>query len=402
MIAPRSGPPDTLDIFLVAGEESGDRLGAALIRALRERAAGRISVGGVGGLEMAAEGVVSLYPIHDFGIIGFSAIPRRIPKILRRMRMIAETVVAKRPDVLVVIDSPGFNRGVARRVRDADPTIPIVMYVSPQVWAWRPGRARVMRAYIDHILALLPFEPDVLRRLGGPPSTYVGHPLVEEVRHLRPSAEEARRRLTEPPVLLVLPGSRAGEIQRLLGVFAQTVELVGKGNEGLVVIIPAVPHLVDAIAAATKSWTIRPRIVVDRADRQAAFRIARAALAKSGTVTLELALAGVPMVAAYRVSWLEAVAARRMIKVSSVILPNLVLGENVVPEFMQEACSPPNLAAALIPLLRDTPQRQRQCQAFHRLDAVMQIGSITPAACAADIVLDAARRPPAGTLSQRQ
>ena len=138
----------------------------------------------------------------------------------------------------------------------------------------------------------------------------------------------------------MLPGSRAGEIERLLGVFAQTVELVGKGNETLVVIIPAVPHLVDAIAAATKSWTIRPRIVVDRADKQAAFRIARAALAKSGTVTLELALAGVPMVAAYRVSWLEAVVARRMVKVSSVILPNLVLGENVVPEFMQQACTP--------------------------------------------------------------
>ena len=318
------------------------------------------------------------------------------------MRFIAEIVVARQPDVLVVIDSPGFNLRVARRVRNGDPAIPIVMYVSPQVWAWRPGRARVMRAYIDHVIALLPFEPDALRRLGGPPSTYVGHSLVEEVRHLRPSAEEARRRLSEPPVLLVLPGSRTGEIERLLGVFAQTVELVGKANKTLVVIIPAVPHLVDAIAAATKSWTIRPRIVVDRVDKQAAFRVARAALAKSGTVTLELALAGVPMVAAYRVSWLEAVIARRMLKIPSVILPNLVLGENVVPEFLQEACTPANLAAALIPLLRDTTQRARQCQAFRRLDAVMQIGSSAPAARAADIVLDAARRPLPDTRSQRQ
>ncbi len=125
---------------------------------------------------MAAEGVVSPYPIHDLAIIGFSAIPSRLPKILRRMRFTAEMVVARRPDVLVVIDSPGFNLRVARRVRAGDPAIPIVMYVSPQVWAWRPGRARIMRAYIDHVIALLPFEPDALRRLGGPPSTYVGHP----------------------------------------------------------------------------------------------------------------------------------------------------------------------------------------------------------------------------------
>jgi lipid-A-disaccharide synthase len=400
MIA-RPRPPDILDIFLVAGEESGDRLGAALIRALRERAGDRISFGGVGGPAMAAEGVVSPYPIQDLAIIGFGAIPGRIPKILRRIRMTAEMVVARRPDVLVIIDSPEFNRGVARRVRAADSTIPIVMYVSPQVWAWRARRARVMRAYIDHILALLPFEPDALRRLGGPPSTYVGHPLVESLAHLRPNPEEARGRLTEPPVLLVLPGSRASEIRRLLGIFAQTVELVAKRFEPLEVIIPTVAHLVDAIAAATKSWKIRPRILVDRADKQGAFRIARAALAKSGTVTLELALAGVPMVAAYRLSWLEAMVARRMLKVSSVILPNLVLGENVVPEFMQKACTPVNLAAALVPLLRDTPQRQRQCDAFRRLDTVMQIGSIAPAARAADIVLDAARRLLPGTRSQR-
>ena len=147
---------------------------------------------GVGGREMAAEGVTSLYPIDDLSIIGFSAIPRRIPKILRLMRLTAKAVVARRPHVLVVIDSPGFTRGIARRVRAADPTIPIVEYVSPSVWAWRPGRARAMRAYIDHILALLPFEPEVHRRLGGPPCTYVGHPLGERGRQSAPNAEEAQ------------------------------------------------------------------------------------------------------------------------------------------------------------------------------------------------------------------
>jgi lipid-A-disaccharide synthase len=380
---------ETIDVFLVAGEESGDRLGAALMRALRERTAGHVTFAGVGGREMATEGVTSLYSIDDLPIIGFSAIPRRIPKILRLMRFTAKAVVAKRPHVLVVIDSPGFTRGIARRVRAADPAIAIVEYVSPSVWAWRPGRARVMRAYIDHILALLPFEPEVHRRLGGPPCTYVGHPLAGEVHDLRPNAQEAHRRLAAPPVL---PGSRVGEVERLLGVFADTVALLRDRVGPLEVVVPTVPHLAEPIRAATKQWPQPPRIVVETAEKQAAFRIARAALAKSGTVTLELAVAGVPTVGAYRVSWLEAVVGRRLIKVSSVILANLVLGENVVPEFIQEACTSENLAAAVLPLLADTPERRRQIEAFSRLDAIMEIGSKAPATRAADIVLAAARR----------
>ena len=388
------GPPaETVDVFLVAGEESGDRLGAALMRALRERTFGHVSFAGVGGREMAAEGVTSLYSIDDLPIIGFSAIPRRIPKILRLMRFTAKAVVAKRPHVLVVIDSPGFTRGIARRVRAADPTIAIVEYVSPSVWAWRPGRARVMRAYIDHILALLPFEPEVHRRLGGPPCTYVGHPLAGEVGELRPNAQEALRRLAAPPVLLVLPGSRVGEVERLLGVFADTVALLRERVGPLEVVVPTVPHLAEPIRAATKQWPLQPRIVVETAEKQAAFRIARAALAKSGTVTLELAarrgadgrrLQGVVAGGTW---W-----AADLVKVSSVILANLVLAENVVPEFIQEACTSENLAAAVLPLLTDTPQRRRQIEAFSRLDAIMEIGSKAPATRAADIVLDAARR----------
>src|SRR5258708_18532923 len=216
-----------IDVFLVAAEGSGDRLGAALSRALRERTGERVRFTGVGGREMATEGVASLYAIEDLPLMGFSALPGRLPRIWRLMRFTAKAVVAQRPHVRVIIDSPGFPRGIARRVRAADPTIAIVEYVSPSVWAWRPGRARVMRAYIDHILALLPFEPEVHRRLGGPPCTYVGHPLAENVHNLRPSAEEARRRLVAPPVLLVLPGSRGGEIRPHLAVFGAAVGLAG-------------------------------------------------------------------------------------------------------------------------------------------------------------------------------
>jgi lipid-A-disaccharide synthase len=381
-------------VFLVAGEESGDRLGAALMRALRQRSAGRVRFVGVGGREMAAEGLASLYPIDDLPIIGFSAIPRRLPKILRLMRFTAKTVVASHPDILVIIDSPGFTRGIARRVRAADPSIAIVEYVSPSVWAWRPGRARVMRTYIDHVLALLPFEPDVHRRLGGPPCTYVGHPLAGEVSDLRPSAEEARRRLAAPPILLVLPGSRVGEINRLLAVFADAVALVRDRLAALEVVVPTVPHLLDPIREATAHWPTPPRIVVETGEKQAAFRVARAALAKSGTVTLELALAGVPMVAAYKVSAIEYYAVGRGIlkRLPSIILANLLLGENVVPELLQHNCTAEQLASALLPLFDDTPQRRRQIEAFSRLDAIMEIGSSAPAARAAEIVFEAARR----------
>jgi lipid-A-disaccharide synthase len=387
-------PSETVDVFLVAGEESGDRLGAALIRALRERTGGQVRFVGVGGREMAAEGVASLYPIEDLPIIGFSAIPRRLPKILRLMRLTVQAVVAKRPHVLVVIDSPGFTQRIARRVRAADPTIAIVQYVSPSVWAWRPGRARAMRAYVDHILALLPFEPAVHQRLGGPPCTYVGHPLVDQVRNLRPNFEEARRRLAVPPVLLVLPGSRAGEIERLFGVFSDAVALVRDRLGSLEVVVATVPHLVGPIRTAMARWPLRARIVVETADKQAAFRVATAALAKSGTVTLELALAGVPMVAAYKVTALEYVAVGRGIlkRLPSIILTNLLLGENVVPELLQHNCTAEKLAAALLPLFGDTPERHRQIEAFSRLDAIMGVGSSAPAMRAADVVLAAAGR----------
>ena len=392
--APPTRPSEIVDVFLVAGEESGDRLGAALMRALRERTGGQVRFAGVGGREMAAEGVASLYPIADLPIIGFSAIPRRLPKILRLMRLTVKAVVAKRPHVLVVIDSPGFTQRIARRVRAADPTIAIVQYVSPSVWAWRPGRARAMRAYIDHVLALLPFEPAVHQRLGGPPCTYVGHPLVEQARNLRPNYEEARRRLAAPPVLLVLPGSRAGEIERLLGVFSDAVALVRDRLGSLEVVVATVPHLVDPIRTAMARWPLRARIVVESADKQAAFRTATVALAKSGTVTLELALAGVPMIAAYKVTALEYLAVGRGIlkRLPSIILTNLLLGENVVPELLQHNCTAEKLAAALLPLFGDTPERRRQVEAFSRLDAIMEVGSSVPAMRAADVVLAAARR----------
>jgi lipid-A-disaccharide synthase len=388
MTAARSAGGVAPHIFLVAGEDSGDRLGAALMRALKAHTGGRIRFSGVGGHDMAAEGLVSLFPFGDLAVMGFAAIPRSLVKIMRHIRTTADAVVAARPAVLVIIDSPEFTHRVARRVRAAAPAIPIVDYVSPSVWAWRPWRARAMRRYVDHVLALLPFEPAVYTRLGGPPCSFVGHPLTERVSDLRPNAEEALRRNAEPPIVLVMPGSRRSEIQRMLACFAETMARVRAHVGPIEIVLPTVPHLLDAVQEAVAAWPVPAHVVVEPAAKNAAFRIACAALAKSGTGTLELALAGVPMVAAYKVSTVEHLVGLSLINAPSAILANLVLGENVVPEFLQYDATPDRLTRALLPLLYDTPQRRAQIAAFSRLDAIMEIATASTSGRAAAIVLN--------------
>jgi lipid-A-disaccharide synthase len=380
-----------LRIFIIAGEESGDRLGATLIQALRQRADTPLAFTGVGGRAMAAQGVASLFPIDHLAIVGVTAIPRRLPAILRDIRAAADAVVAADPAVLVIIDSPDFTHRVARRVRAAAPSVPIVDYVSPSVWAWRPGRARAMRSYVDHVLALLPFEPAAHARLGGPPCTFVGHPLTEDLALLRPNAEEARRRAADPPVVLLLPGSRSGEIARHLAAFGAAAALVADRCGPIDLVLPTVPHLAERVSAETAGWPVAPRVVVEAADKWAAFRVARAALAASGTVTLELALAGVPTVVAYKVALLSELIYHAAVRVPTIVLANLVLGENVMPEITQRDATPERLAAALAPLLADTAERRAQLAAFERLDSVMQIGAARPSEAAAQIVLELAR-----------
>ena len=390
-----SPPVRPLSIYLVAAEESGDALGASLARALRAREGHALKLTGVGGRAMAAAGILSPFAIDDLSIFGLTAIPRRLPTILRRIRETADAVVAAQSDALVIIDSPDFTHRVARRVRRAAPSIPILDYVSPSVWAWRPGRARAMRGYIDCVLAILPFEPAAHLRLGGPPCIYVGHPLIERIAELRPNADEAQRRKADPPLILALPGSRTSEIERLIGIFGDAIARTATRVGSIELVLPTVPHLASRVGEAVAGWAVTPRIVVEPAAKWAAFRTARAALAASGTVTLELALAGVPTIAAYRLSLIEELVARLggvRTRLASVILANLVLGENVVPEFLQRDCTPQRLADALVPLLSDTPQRRRQVDAFGRLDRIMAPGVAAPSAKAAATVLDIARR----------
>jgi lipid-A-disaccharide synthase len=379
-------------IFLIATEESGDRLGAHLMKVLRQRLGGAVRFEGVGGQSMAREGLTSLFPIEELSIIGLAAVLKQLPKVLRLIRETVGAVMRAHPDILVIIDSPDFTHRVARRVRARDPAIPIIDYVSPSVWAWRPGRARAMRAYIDHVLALLPFEPEEYRRLRGPTCSYVGHPLTEQLATLRPGSAEQKRRNEAPPVLLVLPGSRRSEIRHHMAVFGETLGQLHAGGIAFELILPTMPHLLEVIQEGVKNWKIAPRVVVGEQEKRAAFRIANAALAKSGTVTLELALAGVPMVTAYRTGALEAGILLRAINVKSVILANLVVGENVVPEFIQQDCTPEKLVPALREILGASPSRRRQVEAFARIDTIMSTGNQPPGVRAADIVLATLRK----------
>ena len=393
---PRKMFDQPLDVFMVAGESSADDLGARFMRSLS--ALRPVSFRGVGGPRMNAAGLASLYPAQSLTSIGVATVIVRLPLLLRRLRETVDAIVTAPPDVLVLIDAPDFTHRIAARVRRLLPHLPIVKYVSPSVWVWRSGRARAMRGSIDLVLALLPFEPEVYRQLGGPDCVYVGHSLLEHVADLRPSAAEERLRTASPPLVLALPGSRTHEVERLATMFGETLGMVAAKSGPIEVVLPTVPHLVARLSELTSRWPIRPRIVVDEAEKHAAFRRARAALAASGTVTLELALAGVPSVAAYRIAALEGLifrAVRRMhpvIKVRSVILTNLVLGEWAIPEFVQSQCTAENLAAALIDILGDTPTRARQIEAFKRLDTIMGASGVGPSKRAAQAVLDLLER----------
>jgi lipid-A-disaccharide synthase len=380
-----------LQVFLIAGEHSGDALGARLMQALHESWRGRLRFLGVGGPEMAACGLPSQFSINDVAVMGPLAIAARLPTLLRRIHSAASAAVTAEPDAVVIIDSPEFTHPIARRIRQRRPEIPIIDYVSPSVWAWRPSRAHRMRAYIDHVLALLPFEPEAHERLHGPPCTYVGHPLIERlpaIAALDPSP--LLRRLALPSgaaVLVVLPGSRPSEVKRLMRPFGQTLTRLLHLGRQFEVIIPAVPSVRDLIEEQLSAWPKQPLLVEGEEDKFRAFKLARAALAASGTVTLELALTGTPMVVAYKVEPLSAPVLRWLITAPSTVLPNLILGERAVPEFHQQDCTPARLSRALAPLLDDGAVRAAQLAALARLPDRMRLPKRTPSAAAAEIVL---------------
>ena len=382
-------PP--LKLFLVAGEHSGDALGGKLIEALRDLSPRPLVLQGVSGPLMQAEGCPSLFPLAEIAVMGPLDILPRLPAIWRRIKQTTEAVLAFEPDALVILDSPEFTHQVAKRVRRRAPHIPIIDYVSPTVWAWRPGRARAMRPYVDHILALLPFEPEVHRRLGGPPCSYVGHPMVEKLDWIESVDPEPLRRRLEIPkdrlVLAVLPGSRSSEVKRLMPPFGDALRIIKDQLGEFEVLIPVVDSLRDLVEAEAANWAVRPRFIFEERDKFSAFKLARAALTASGTATLELAISRTPMVVSYRTDALSS-KFRFLMRAPSVVLANLVIGENVYPELLQEECTPENVVAAVLPLLRDGPERTRHIEGGARAASRLRDTGEPPSVAAAKIVLD--------------
>ncbi|MCT4656051.1 MAG: lipid-A-disaccharide synthase [Cohaesibacter sp.] len=374
-------------IYIVIGEESGDQLGGRIVKAIKAKLEGKVCFAGLAGNSLEAEGIKSLFPLEEIAVMGVINIIRQYPALHRRGMEVVGDIIEKQPDLLLIIDSPEFTHAVAKRVRKKMPQLPVINYVSPSVWAWRPGRAKKMARYVDHVLALLPFEPRAHKELQGPDCTYVGHPLIERLDSLRPSDGE-RSSLQEScaPVLVVLPGSRRSEVTRLMDVFGKVVAKAKEAHPDLEVVLPAVPHLRPVIDEALADWAVKPVIAEGEVEKFAAFRRAHAALAASGTVTLELGLAIVPMVVAYKVDWLST-QLRFLIKVPSIVLTNLILGRNAIPEFINDDANEEMLWQALSPLLRQTAERDKQVEAFRNLDAIMQLPKGTPSEKAADVTL---------------
>ncbi len=375
-------------IYIIAGEPSGDFLGGRLMAALKERTGGRVRFAGIGGAAMAAEGLASRVPIGDLAIMGVAEVIPRAARIFRHVRETVADVLAKNPDAVVTIDSSGFTWRVAHGLRRRGAHLPLIHYVAPMVWAWRAGRARRMVRWYDHLMALLPFEPPYFEAVGLT-CHCVGHPVVESGAD-RGGGPGFRRRhhiAPETKLLVLLPGSRAGEVSRLLPIFARTVELMAAHYPALVVALPTTENVAAEVREGIRAFRVPVIVLPGGAEKYDAFAAGDAALAASGTVALELAMAKIPTVVAYRISALTHALVRHVVKVKYANLVNLVLDRPAVPELLQDECTPEKLGAALTRLIDDPDARAAQAASCEAALHALGYGSVSPSLRAADDVL---------------
>lgn len=363
-----------LKIAVIAGEESGDFLGADLISCLAQQTRSNIHLIGVGGRNLKALGLESFFDSKDISLIGLGAVLKKLPLLLRHIHNLSQFIAREQPDCLIIIDSPEFTHRVAKKVRALAPSIPIVKYVAPTVWAWRPERAKAMRKFIDHILAVLPFEEKVMQDLEGPTTTYVGHSLVthppllavqEEKKHLR-------GKKTSPFTLVLLPGSRNLEIRSLMPIFRETVEILVQRIPHLRIILPTLPHLQDAIRGFLQGWKSTVEVVVGEDEKWHAFAQADVALAAHGTISLELALAKIPMVHCYKLDFFSKLFLFPKITIWTAALPNIIADKPIMPEYFNEFLRPGMLARQIEQLLYNPLLRQAQLDAFEIVEQKMK------------------------------
>ncbi|MEM7168922.1 MAG: lipid-A-disaccharide synthase [Pseudomonadota bacterium] len=378
-------------IFLIAGEPSGDQLGARLMAALQEQSAEEIRFMGIGGPLMAEQGLKSLFPIEDFAVMGIFEVVPHIAKIYRRVMATIEAVQMARPAVLVTIDSPSFSLQVSKRLQGEG--IPLVHYVAPSVWAWKAWRAKKISDYLDCLLTLLPFEPPYFEA-HGLRAVFVGHPVVELEEAIREKQARPRGACREElglpgcdPLLCLLPGSRRGEVTRLLPIFKEVVERLQVNFPGLGVVLPTVSTVAEVLKNAVQEWRVPVKVLLGQEAKMTAYASSDLAIAASGTVAVELAVAGLPAVIAYRVNPITAHLAKRILKIRHVSLPNILLDREVQPELLQWDCTSKNIAAQSLSLLNEKPSRDAQIKAYEEVRGILRPGNISPSHAAAREIL---------------
>lgn len=372
-------------LYIVAGEPSSDLIGGRLMALLRAQVP-ELRFAGVGGPRMAEQGLASQFPMEELSLVGLTAVIPKIPGILRRMRETAEAIRQSRPRAVLFIDASGFARGVARRL--AGSGIPVVQYKAPQAWAYWPWRARKMARYFDRLLVILPFEPAFFARYGAR-TTFIGHPSLESGAG-KGDGEGFRRRhaiAADAPLLCVLPGSRRSEVSWSLDCFGRAVALLARDLPGLRVVVPTIDPVAQAVRRQVATWPHPALVVEGDAERFDAMAASDAALAVSGTVSVDLAISGVPMVITYRGPWISYLLVLLMAQAPFAAIVNLVLNRPVVPERFQHAANPARLARDCLGLLTD-PARRDAMQAEYREAVALLDAGKPPTARAAEVVLE--------------